>query len=88
MPRSNPDHLATATEAAAYITKITGRPITPAAIRQWAHRGHIRRHGQRARATLYDLREVHTRATGHDPYDQELAEDQDACHTQPVFGMP
>lgn len=42
---------------------------TPDVIRQWAHRGHLTRHGTRARR-LYDAREIarHTHArTGQEP---------------------
>lgn len=67
MPRSNPDYLATANDAAAYVTKVTGRSCAPVTIRQWARRGHIQRHGRQGRNTLYDLREIHTRITGEDP---------------------
>ena len=96
MPRSEPDQLVDAAAAAAYVTKVTGRSCVPATIRQWATRGHVTRQGQRGRNTLYDLREIHTRATGRDPYEDPasppasalLAQDPDPCHTQPVFGMP
>lgn len=58
MPRSEPDHLATAVDAAAYVAKVTGQPCAVGTIWSWATRGHIRRHGRRGRATLYDLREI------------------------------
>lgn len=48
--------------AAAFLTATTGRTVTPGQIRQWASRGEVARHGTRGRLTLYDLRELQTRA--------------------------
>lgn len=62
-----PDHLVTATDAAAYITHLTRKPCAEGTIRSAATRGHIGRHGRRGRNTLYDLREIHRWVTGEDP---------------------
>lgn len=58
MPRSEPDNLVTAAEAAVRVAQLTGEPCAVGTIWSWATRGHIRRRGRRGRATLYDLREV------------------------------
>ncbi len=67
MPRSQPDHLVDAKDAAAYIARLTGKPCAAGTIRSAATRGHIGRHGRRGRNTLYDLREIHRWVTGEDP---------------------
>ncbi|MEU7904127.1 hypothetical protein [Actinoplanes sp. NPDC049118] len=66
MPRSNPDHLVDARDAAAYVARLRGRPCAPGTIRSAASRHHIGRHGRRGRCTLYDLREIHRWVTGCD----------------------
>ena len=67
MPRSQPDHLVDVHAAAAYVTKLTGRPCAVGTIRSWASRGHIGRHGRDGRNALYDTREIQHWATGTDP---------------------
>jgi hypothetical protein len=67
MPRSEPDHLVTAADAALRVTQLTGEPCAPGTIRSWASRGHIGRHGRRGRNTLYDILEVEARAQNQAP---------------------